>query len=154
MVLSRFFPLLFVFLKNLGLVFGPQLGLQRLFFLLLSFHMKLHHFFSFEALQGSLGGFVSFFIEESSKSRGSIGPPEFWAVVLLYLVSKCSCCSFVETGRPVSIHQDELEELPQRPASPHWDFLLFFFWWQLRQFRLRWRLCKYGNDKMSMKYLG
>lgn len=38
--------------------------------------MKLHHFFSFEALQGSLGGFVSVFIE-NSKSRGSIGPPDF-----------------------------------------------------------------------------
>lgn len=50
-VLSNFFSFTFCFLKNLCLVFGPQLS-----FLLLSFHMKLHHFFSFEALQGSLGG--------------------------------------------------------------------------------------------------
>lgn len=46
-VLSNFFSFNFCFLKNLCLVFGPQLGLQRLFFLVAQFSYEAPPFLFF-----------------------------------------------------------------------------------------------------------
>lgn len=72
--------------------------------------------------------------------------PDCMEYVVVAGYKKTYLFSFIETGSPASIHQDEFEELSQRPTGSHGDFVFFFFWWQLRQLWLWWRLCKYGNN--------